>query len=151
MKTYLSDERFKETYQKILTLKKVGMNEKEILKRFDILENDFLIPDDYLPLLLLYSEQMNKITNGCKPGYIPGFIKVEHCEKRKKCCNFHDFLYWIAWYRKESDKIFLSEMKQACKGFKNNLRNYEFYFLVRSFGLTAMEKERKTINDFLNI
>ena len=107
-----------------------------------------LTPSDFEILLKLFPETMSTLTNGCKPDYMPSWIKVNKNLKRKEKCNKHDFCYWIAWPRKVSDKIFIKGMNQVCKGFGNKIYNYSFYWAVRAFGQTAYSDEEKTLDDF---
>ena len=111
--------------------------------------NERLTDSDYLILKQNFPRTMAILQNGCKPGYFPEWVKINDCLARKAACNLHDFLYWISWPRKASDKIFLKEMNKHCKGFKNELENYFFYLMVRTFGNTAFNQEEKTIQDFL--
>ena len=113
--------------------------------------NQRLTPDDYDFLKKNFPKTMATITNGCKPGYLPRWLKINHCKKRKEACCFHDFLYWIAWFRKTSDKLFLEYMNKVCPGLWHGLRNYRFYLLVRAFGSTAFATEEKTLDDFFRI
>jgi hypothetical protein len=108
-----------------------------------------LTPDDYDFLLENFPKTMASIQNGCKPGYLPRWMKFNKCLKRRKACNFHDFLYWIAWFRKQSDKLFKDKMNKDCKGFGNKIINNAFYGAVRAFGSSAFGTEEKTLNDFL--
>jgi hypothetical protein len=107
-----------------------------------------LTPGSYNFLNNNFPETMKTLQNGCKPDYMPSWIKINHCEKRKEACNFHDFLYWIAWPRANSDKLFIKRMNQVCKGFGNKIYNYSFYWVVRAFGQTAYSDEEKTLDDF---
>ena len=113
--------------------------------------NSRLTPDDYEFLKKNFPKTMATITNGCKPGYLPRWLKINHCKKRKEACNFHDFLYWIAWFRKESDKLFLQKMNKKCSSWWHKLRNYRFWFYVRALGKTAFSTEEKTLDDFFRL
>ena len=113
--------------------------------------NSRLTPDDYEFLKKNFPKTMATITNGCKPGYLPRWLKINHCEKRKEACCFHDFLYWIAWPRKASDNLFLKFMNKVCPGLWHKLRNYRFWCYVRAFGKTAFSTEEKTLDDFFRL
>ena len=123
----------------------------EILKVHGLGLNTFLVPEDFDILLQLFPETMKTITNGCKPGYLPRWVKVNDCEKRKKECNKHDFCYWISWPRGNSDKRFIQGMNKVCTGFWEEFKNYRFYVAVRSFGATAFSNESKTLDDFFRL
>lgn len=110
-----------------------------------------LTPGDYNFLNDNFPKTMRTLQNGCKPGYLPKWVKVNKCQKRKKECNKHDFYYWISWYRKASDKLFLKGMNKVCKGFWEKFKNYRFYWAVRAFGGTAFSDEEKTLDDFFRI
>jgi len=110
-----------------------------------------LTPNDFEILLKLFPETMAILTNGCKPDYIPSWIKVNYCKKRKEKCNKHDFCYWIAWPRKASDKLFITGMNQVCKGFGNKIYNYSFYGVVRAFGGASCGVEEKLLGDFFKL
>ena len=107
-----------------------------------------LTPGEFDVLVKLFPKTMSTLTNGCKPDYMPSWIKVNKNLKRKEKCNKHDFCYWIAWPRKASDKLFIKGMNQVCKGFGNRIYNYSFYGAVRAFGQTAFSEEEKTLDDF---
>lgn len=110
-----------------------------------------LVPEDYDILLKLFPHTMKRLTNGCKPSYLPKWLKVNNCLKRKKKCNLHDFCYWISWPRGASDKLFIKGMNKVCKGFGAKFKNYRFYYAVRTFGATAYSEESKTLEDFFRL
>jgi len=113
--------------------------------------NQRLTPGDYKFLKKNFPKTMATIQNGCKPGYLPRWLKINHCKKRKEACDYHDFLYWIAWFRKDADRLFLKKMNENCNSFWHKLRNYRFWGYVRAFGSSAFTNEEKTLDDFLSL
>lgn len=124
---------------------------KSILESYGLNLNTYLVPEEFEILLQLFPKTMGRITNGCKPSYLPKWLKVNKCLKRKEKCNKHDFCYWISWPRKASDKLFIQGMNEVCKGFWEKFKNYRFYYAVRSFGQTAFCDESKTLDDFFRL
>jgi len=110
-----------------------------------------LAPSDYDILNKNFIKTMKTIQNGCKPAYLPRWLKINHCKKRKTACDFHDYLYWIAWFRKQSDKLFLQKMNEKCSSWWHKLRNYRFWCYVRALGSSAFSGEEKTLDDFFRI
>jgi len=148
----LENKEYQKMIQKVIYLRTIKrMSDKDILSYFNIYGNSFLMPEDYNILNFMFPQKMEKLINGCKPSYLPDFIKIDGCKKRTKWCNFHDFCYWIAWNRANSDKMFIVGMNKDLKGFNNKFKNYRFYYAVRLAGGTAFADERKTINDFMEL
>lgn len=145
-------QEYQDMIQKVVYLRTIErLTDLEILVQFNIFKNEFLDPIDFNVLNFMFPEKMEKLTNGCKPSYLPDFIKVDGCKKRTDWCNLHDFCYWISHLRSHSDKIFIVGMNSELKGFNNKFKNYRFYVAVRTFGASAYSEERKTIEDFLNL
>lgn len=124
---------------------------KDVLDSLNMELNLRLDPSDYNILNKNFPKTMKTIQNGCGPAYLPKWVKVNKCLKRKKECNKHDFYYWIGWFRKQSDKLFLKGMNKVCKSFGEKTENYIFYWLVRYFGSSAFSGEEKTLDDFFRI
>jgi len=131
------------------TMRKILKNVYNIPKEIII----YLIASDFFILYKSgkFKKQFDKICNGCKPSYLPNWLKFNRNPKRKKACNFHDFLYKIGHPRKASDKLFLKEMNKSCTSKVDKVVNYTFYLMVRAFGKKSWSSKKMTMEEFLKI